>query len=77
MSWIEKIVPKKSGKKIVEKGSGYGLNWKNSDKKNSDKKIVKIVEKGSGYGLNWKNSDKKNSDNSGERGWLRALTHDL
>ena len=40
-------------------------------------KIVTIVEKGSGYGLNWKNSDKKNSDNSGKRGWLRALTHDL
>jgi len=44
---------KKSG--ILEKGSGYKLNWKNSAKKS----VKKIVEKGSGYGLNWKNSDKK------------------
>ena len=24
-----------------------------------------------------KNSDKKKSENSGKRGWLRALTHDV
>jgi len=55
--WIKNSGKKSEKKivKIVEKGSGYGLNWKIVEKK--------IVEKGSGYGLNWKivgkKSDKK------------------